>query len=62
MIKFYNRTIRVNEMGGKYFVEIKDKAFDFSSERDSPPSIEDSNVKQFDTAEEATKYINSVVP
>ena len=62
MLKFYNRTVRVNEMGGRVFVEVKNKAFEASVVRDAPPFVDEVSVKEFDTVEKAEKFIRSVVP
>ncbi len=59
MIKFWNRTIRVNEMAGKFYVEIKNKAF----ETDSPAATVDSaEVKVFDTTEEVEEFLSEALP
>ena len=61
MLKFFSKTVRVNEMADKYYVEIRRKGFDFSEMRDQPASIDDVDMKVFDTAEEANKYLDSVM-
>lgn len=62
MLKYHSRQVRVNKMGGKFYVELRDKAFEFSDVYDSPPVIDNETVKEFSTEEEATAYINKLVP
>ena len=61
MLKFFSKTVRVNEMGGKFYAEVKRKAFEFSEVRDQPALIDDVEVKVFDTVEDLNKYFDHVV-
>lgn len=58
MYNFYSKVVRVNEMGGKFYVEIKTKAFE-KGERDTA-AIDDVEVKVFDTAETASKFLDTL--
>ena len=64
MFKFYSRTLRVNEMGGKLYVEVKDKRYDFPVEgvvRSDKPVVDSVSVKVFDTAEDLNDYFNKAI-
>lgn len=56
MLKFYSKVLRVNEMGGKFYVEVNVKAFNKGEEA---PAVNTSEVKVFNTADEASKFIAS---
>ena len=56
MLKFYSKVIRVNEMGNKYYVEVKCRGFVPNQEA---PEIDSVDVKVFDTAEAASEFLDS---
>ena len=59
MIKFYNRTIRVNEMANKFYVETKNKAFEPGTD---VPVVDDSQVDIFETYEEVEDFMKGQLP
>ena len=59
MVKFRNRTVRVNEMAGKVYVEVKNKSFNQDRE---VPGDDEMEVKVFDTVADAEAYINKSFP
>lgn len=57
MIRFWNKTIKVNEMAGKYYAEIKNKVFD--NTHNSDPVVDTAIVKVFDSEDDVSNFINS---
>ena len=56
MVKFKSKVVRVNEMGGKFVVEFKEKVF----EKDVEDAIvDDSDVQMYDTAAAANDAITA---
>ena len=59
MIKFKSKVVRVNEMGGKWVVEFKEKQF--LSEDGETPSIDTATVELYKTAEDAMEAIEGFI-
>ena len=60
MFKFWNRTVRVNEIGGKWYVEVKVKAYGFERNNEKPV-IDTVDVKTFETQDEAEVFLQEVI-
>ena len=56
MLKFKSKVVRVNEMGGKWVVEYKEKVFESGTEG---PIVDDSEVFIYDTEEQANDAITA---
>ena len=59
MISFWNRTVRVKEMGGKFYVEVKNKAFETGVE---DATVNTAEVSICDTMEEVEDFIAKEIP
>lgn len=59
MRRFASRVVRVNEMGGKFYVEIKNKQFGDDQDKALVDTVE---VKVFDRVETAEQYIDEQLP
>ena len=60
MLKFHSRTLRVQEMGGKFYVEVKNKAYAFSQPgvpRQEEPVVDTNIVHVLDTADDLEAFI-----
>lgn len=56
MVSFINKTARVNEMGGKYYVEVKVKTFERGT--DGPVS-DTTEVEIYDDAESVSNFLDN---
>ena len=54
MIRFKSKVIRVNEMGGKFVVEFKEKAFETGVDE---PVVDSNVVEMYATQAEANKAV-----
>ena len=56
MVKFKSKVVRVNEMGGKFVVEFKQKMFESGVDH---PIVDDSDVEMYDTEKKANDAIEA---
>jgi hypothetical protein len=56
MIKFKSKVVRVNEMGGKWVVEFKEKVYEAGTEG---AIIDDAQVNMYDTAEACNEAVTA---
>ena len=54
MVRFKSKVIRVNEMGGKFVVEFKEKAFETGVDE---PVVDSNVVEMYATQAEANKAV-----
>ena len=55
MIRFKSKVVRMNEMGGKFVVEFKEKAFETGVDE---PVVDSNVVEMYATQAEADKAVN----
>lgn len=56
MLKFKSKVVRVQEMGGKFVVECKEKVFESGVEE---PVVDTSDAAMYDTEDKAMKAVDS---